>query len=166
MYDKKELRQEENSSNYLREVKARLIKHCLQIAKEKVKALESELGSTREAAGSEDKSTAGDKHETGRAMMHLEQEKLYAQLDEAETLVAELQRIDPKSSSVTIQLGTLVFTDKANFLITAGLGRVRFENGDYFVVSAQSPVAQAMIGKKCGEEFVVNGTRYQIKSIE
>jgi transcription elongation GreA/GreB family factor len=99
-------------------------------------------------------------------MMHLEQEKLFAQLAEAETLVAELQRIEPKYSSVAIQLGTLVFTDKANFLITAGLGRVRFENGDYFVVSAQSPVAQAMIGRKSGEEFVVNGTHYQIKSIE
>ena len=147
-------------------MKARLIKHCLQIASEKVKALENELGSSREATGSEDKSTAGDKHETGRAMMHLEQEKLYAQLAEAETLVAEFERIDPKYSSVTIQLGTLVFTDKANFLITAGLGRVRFENGDYFVVSVQSPVAQAMIGKKNGVEFVVNGTCYQIKSIE
>ncbi len=147
-------------------MKAQLIQYCLQIAKEKVKALENELGSTREATSSEDKSTAGDKHETGRAMMHLEQEKLYAQLAEAETLVAELERIDPKASSVSIQLGTLVFTDKANFLITAGLGRISFENTDYFAVSAQSPVAQAMIGKKSGEEFVVNGTRYQIKSIE
>lgn len=128
--------------------------------------MEEELGSTREATTSEDKSTAGDKHETGRAMMHLEQEKLHRQLAEAETIVAELERIDPTSQASSIQLGTLAVTDRAAFYLASGLGKVTFEGRDFFVISTQAPIAKEMLGRRQGESFSMNGTEYVITSIE
>lgn len=140
--------------------------YCVQLAKTKVQTLNQELASTREATTSEDKSTAGDKHETGRAMMHLEQEKLHRQLAEAETIVAELERIDPVGKASSIQLGTLAVTDRASFFIASGLGKIQFEGKDYFVISAQAPIAKEMLGRKLGERFSVNGTEYVITSVE
>ena len=128
--------------------------------------LQDELINSQEGATSEDKSTAGDKHETGRAMMHLEQEKLHKQLAEAESMVADLQRIDPSNQQNTVQLGTLVYTDRTTFYMAAGLGKVTYENKDYFVVSVQAPIAKLMMGKRLGERFSLNGTEYVITGIE
>jgi transcription elongation GreA/GreB family factor len=147
-------------------VKDTLINHCIELANSKVEALEHELNATRESTTSESKSTAGDKHETGRAMMHLEQEKLHKQLAEAQTIVAELERIDGKAFHTQIGLGTLVKTDKATFLLAAGLGKVDFQGTTYFVVSTKAPIAAQFLGKSAGEQVNMNGTVYDIQSVE
>jgi transcription elongation GreA/GreB family factor len=147
-------------------VKRALHNHCIELANSKVEALESELNATRESATTESKSSAGDKHETGRAMMHLEQEKLHKQLAEAQTIVAELERIDGKAVHTQIGLGTLVKTDKATFLLAAGLGKVDFEGITYFVVSTKAPIAAQFLGKSAGEKVNMNGTVYDIQLVQ
>lgn len=147
-------------------MKVKLLSYCLTIAKHKVTDLEATLLSTREATTSEDKSTAGDKHETGRAMIHLEQEKLHKQLAEAENMVAELLRIDALNKQNTVKQGSLVFTDRFTFYLAAGLGKVTFENKDYFVISVQAPISKLMLGKHHGDRFSLNGTEYVITHIE
>jgi transcription elongation GreA/GreB family factor len=147
-------------------VKKSLHSHCLKTAKSKVRLLQDELVNSQEGAASEDKSTAGDKHETGRAMMHLEQEKLHKQLADAENMVAELHRINPSIKQHTVQLGSLVYTDRTVFYLAAGLGKIPFENKDYFVVSVQAPIAKLMMGKQLGERFSLNDTEYVITGIE
>lgn len=144
------------------DMKSRLLHHCIHVATEKVRLLRAELSSTQESATSEGKSTAGDKHETGRAMMHLEQEKLHKQLAEAQMLVAELQRIDPLVKHIRVGLGALISTDKGMFFIAAGLGKVALEGSAYFVVSAKAPIAAQFIGKTAGEKVKVNGVEYAI----
>jgi transcription elongation GreA/GreB family factor len=147
-------------------VKLALHNHCIELASSKVEALEQELNATRESATTESKSSAGDKHETGRAMMHLEQEKLHKQLAEAQTIVAELERIDGKAVHTQIGLGTLVKTDKATFLLAAGLGKVDFEGITYFVVSTKAPIAAQFLGKSAGEKVNMNGTVYDIQLVQ
>ena len=147
-------------------MKSKLLAHCIELANSKVEALEQELSATRESATSESKSTAGDKHETGRAMMHLEQEKLHEQLAEAQTIVAELERIDVASIHTQIGLGTLVKTDRTIFLLAAGLGKVDFEGTPYFVVSTKAPIAAQFLGKSAGDKVNMNGTMYDIQSVE
>lgn len=146
-------------------MKAPLLQHCIEIANSKVAALEQELNATQESATSESKSTAGDKHETGRAMMHLEQEKLHKQLAEAQIIVAELERIDVSKVHSHIGLGSLVKTDKAAFLLAAGLGKVAFEGATYFVVSTKAPIVAQFLGKSAGDKVKMNGTMYDIQSV-
>ncbi len=147
-------------------MKERLLAHCIQLAQSKVEALENELNGTRESATSESKSTAGDKHETGRAMMHLEQEKLHKQLAESQSIVVELERIDSAATHIQVGLGSLVKTDKTTFLLAAGLGRVDFEGHAYFVVSTKAPIAAQFLGKHAGDNVNMNGTEYAIVSVE
>ena len=147
-------------------MKSKLLAHCIELANSKVAALEKELNATRESATSESKSTAGDKHETGRAMMHLEQEKLHKQLAEAQTIVTELERIDVTAIHAQIALGSLVKTDKTTFLLAAGLGKVDFERTTYFVVSTKAPIAAQFLRKCAGDKVNMNGTVYDILSVE
>jgi len=114
---------------------------------------------------SEGKSTAGDKHETGRAMMHLEEEKLHRQLGEAQQMLAEIDTMNPEMDCERVQKGAFVETDKAKFYVLVSLGKVLFEEQDVFVVSHQSPIVKQMLGFQKAQRFQVNGTEYVIKAI-
>ena len=57
-------------------MKLKIHSHCLQILNQKIEELSNALNTATESANNETKSSAGDKHETARAMMQIEQEKL------------------------------------------------------------------------------------------
>ena len=120
----------------------------------------------RDAVQTESKSTAGDKHETGRAMIHLEQEKLQKQLAESKSVVAEMEQIKAENTFEKAQKGALVETNRTMFFVAVGLGKVNLDGTDIFVISAQSPIAKQMLGKKQGDSFNMNGTEYVITSVE
>ena len=147
-------------------MKQQLLDHCIQIAGAKVQDLQNELQASREATVSESKSTAGDKHETGRAMMHLEQEKLHKQLAEAQVLVEELTRLDLSQPHSRIGLGSLIKTNKGTFFLATGLGKVEWNGTPYFVVSTKAPIAAQFIGRSSGDKVTMNGTEYDIRSVE
>ncbi len=146
-------------------MKSALYNTCLELVNAKVQALEKELAAMRDAVQSESKSTAGDKHETGRAMIHLEQEKLHQQLAEAKLMVAELQVVKPDSKT-KVGLGALVNTNKGTFFLAASLGKVELDGTDYFVVSAKAPIAKQFLGKEAGDSANMNGTVYDILAVE
>ena len=58
-----------------------------------MKTIEHTMQSNQEALDSESKSSAGDKHETGRAMLQLEMEKAGQQLQEVEKMKLILEKI-------------------------------------------------------------------------
>ncbi len=144
--------------------KADLLQHCIAVASSRVQALDDELAYLRDAAGAEGRSTAGDKHETGRAMVHLEQEKLTRQRAEAKALLAELERT-VAIGTARIGIGSLVVTQCGTFLIAAGLGKVEWSGGEVFVLSPKAPVAAALMGHAVGETVSANGTVFRVEEV-
>ena len=94
------------------EIKEKLHKQCLHVAEDRIVSLQNILQETQDAANNETKSSAGDKHETGRAMAQLETEKLTAQLTEALKLKQALSQIKTTSSTNQITIGSVVSTNK------------------------------------------------------
>ncbi len=65
-------------------LKNQLYKICLDNINKRISTIERRLNAMAEARNSETKCVVGDKHETGRTMMHLEEEKTrmqYMQVD-------------------------------------------------------------------------------------
>jgi len=73
--------------------KQKLFDFCEEFINERIDRIESYIREIEGALASETKSSAGDKHETGRAMIQLEREKLGQQLSEAEKMKSILTRI-------------------------------------------------------------------------
>jgi hypothetical protein len=146
-------------------LKAALYDHCLEYTESRLKLIHSAISSARESANDDNKSSAGDKHETGRSMAQLEQEKLSVQLKEAEKLKQALDYIQRGKISSLISLGSLVFTDKGNYFISISAGKVVIENENYFLVSPASPVGSAIMEGKSGQAFIFNGQTYRIKKV-
>lgn len=147
------------------DLKSNLYLHCAQYAEQRVTSLEEALQSAQSAANSETKSTAGDKHETGRAMMQLESERLSAQVSEAQRIREELQRIQPKSGGPVVSTGSVVKTTKGNYFIAIAAGKTELENEWYFAISPSAPIAQALKGHKAGDEIVFQGSSVTIREV-
>ena len=64
-------------------IKEKIFSHLLTTINDKILSLENILIELKESISNETKSTAGDKYETARAMLHLEQENIFKQLRNA-----------------------------------------------------------------------------------
>ena len=144
--------------------KTELLRFCSLYADERIARFSGAISEAQSGANSETKSSAGDKHETGRAMAQLETENNSLHLAEAKKLKAVLNLIVPDQTLVVGSLGAVVKTDKGNFFIAISAGKATIEGEDYFVVSAATPVGQSFLGKKVGEVGTVNGRVFTIPS--
>ena len=115
----------------------------------------------------EGKSSAGDKHETAAAQVHLELEKMGKQMQEHNRKVEEVERFHPSkiSSTSEVRSGSLVETNTGWFYVITSLGKLTTQAGDCFVISAASPIGQALLGKKVGEAFRWNLQEGKILSV-
>ncbi len=137
-------------------IKQQLFSYCSEYLNDKRNSLQSALEMAREAVADDGKSTAGDKHETGRAMAQLEQEKLSSQFFELEKSQQVLDQIDPVSESTKIKLGSVVFTNNGNYFVSISAGKKEIDQTVFFIISPNSPIGQALINSN-GKEFSFNG---------
>ena len=63
-------------------LKQQLYQYCWTFIEDRFKTIQNNIEELQKALNSETKSSAGDKHETGRAMLQLDREKLGLQLAE------------------------------------------------------------------------------------
>ena len=145
--------------------KQELIKACDDYFKNKINTLNLIISELTESANSESKSSAGDKHETSKAMMQLEREKLGNQLKEGEEQLAEFEKINFNKNFQMIEQGCLIETDKGYFFIAGSVGKMKVGDEFIFVISWKSPLARALEGKKNKDVVNFNGTAYEIISI-
>lgn len=142
-----------------------LMKALLEEFSSRARDLQSEIQSLEDSRNNESKSTAGDKHEVGRAMAQNELENLSKRLAEQKERINLLSSLDLKKHD-TIQLGSLVKTQTGTFFIALGYGKINFDGATYFVVSPVAPIGQAMMKKKAGEHYWFHGAEILIQSIE
>lgn len=146
-------------------MKEKVLNRCHQILDEKIELIKTRLQELKESAASEDKSSAGDKHETGRAMIQLEQEKTGKQLDGLLNQKEELNKMVLHSENKSIVKGSLVKTNKGFLFISTAIGKMSIDNETVFAISPQSPIGLKIMGLKEKDETEVNGNHYKIEYI-
>jgi transcription elongation GreA/GreB family factor len=146
--------------------KHHIINNCLAHLSQKVNDLITIIREVNEAGNLESKSSAGDKHETAKAMAQLEQEKLGNQLKEAEMQLAEFKKHDLTKSSHKVEQGSLVETDKGYFFIAASIGKLMVDEKTVFVISNRSPLALHLTGLKTDDTANFNGVAYHILNVQ
>ncbi|WP_407481442.1 hypothetical protein [Elizabethkingia meningoseptica] len=129
-------------------------------AQEKATHLEQLIESTR-ASNNDTKSSMGDKYETSREMLQQEINRLLSQLSEVNNQLDILRNMNTKPLTV-IGLGAYVETSMGNFYISESLGKINADGVAVVAVSANAPLVQAMLKKKAGEEFELNGKKQKI----
>ncbi|WKK65472.1 3-oxoacyl-ACP synthase [Lutimonas zeaxanthinifaciens] len=147
-------------------IKESLFIQCDHAVKDKLETIRTFIKNNRSALDQESKSSAGDKHETGRAMLHLEMEKASRQLSEAIKMKEILQKIDLVQVSEKIKLGSLIETDQGNFFLSVSLGPIKIQNKTYYAVSTDSPVGHLLLGKETGASIEMGSRIFNILKVQ
>lgn len=119
----------------------------------------------QEAANSEEKSSMGDKYETGRAMSQLARDMSAKQVFENKQELANLLKLENTKTDKTIVQGSVVIANGKVFFIAVGLGVIDFNGMQVTVLSPKAPLANLMLGKKAGDLFELNKKQFAIEQI-
>jgi len=142
-----------------------LFDYCQQYISDRIAMVSDAMKAAQEAANSETKGSAGDKHETGRAMMHLEKEKNARQLAEHLKLKKVLAQINPEESSQQVGLGSLIITNSGIYYLSIAIGKVEIGGEMYFVISPVSPIGNLLLNAQVGSELEFNGRKIMVEEI-
>lgn len=145
--------------------KKRLLLHCQAVIQSRIDTALQLMQNAQDAANGEEKSSAGDKYETGRAMSHLEKDMHAKQLVANQHELAALMEVNCDKLHAVITNGSIVICDEASFFIAAGIGKLPFENEIIFAVSPQAPLAKVMWQKMAGDSFWFANKMLTIKEV-
>jgi hypothetical protein len=146
-------------------IKKHLKNILLDTVEERINSLQNEVDAAIHSRDTAAKSTAGDKHETGRAMMQTEIDNLQAQLSKNVALKEDVLKIAEGRQFEFVDFGALVITNDHKYFITVGLGSLSHEGDTYYAISMASPIGQLLKNKKVGELAHFNGREIKITSI-
>ena len=137
----------------------------LAIIEERIATAGKAADHAQQAANQEEKSSAGDKYETARAMGHLEKDMHARQLAAHLKDLAALRDINTDIICATPAAGACVVCASFSFFIAAGLGKQVVNDQPVFFISPYAPLARLLGYKKKGDSFLFNGANIMIEDI-
>ncbi|WP_319946478.1 GreA/GreB family elongation factor [Mangrovimonas aestuarii] len=146
-------------------VKQELYDQCKNKVQERLNSVLRTISGLEESLQSETKSSAGDKHETGRAMVQLEREKAGVQLSEIQKLQEVLSKIDTSKTTQAICLGSVVVTNKANYFVAVSSGELYVGGKTFYAISPNSPIGQLLLSKSVGDSVAFRGESMEVLSL-
>jgi hypothetical protein len=146
-------------------MKQQIIHHYNHYLNNRINSLREMIVDLTEDSLNDAKGSAGDKHETGLAMMHLEQEKLNRKLLEVVDTQNKFLKIDYSIVSNQIILGSLIEANDTFFLMAVALPKIEVDGKSIFGMSPQSPLGELFMGKKVKDLVLFNKMEYSINQV-
>jgi transcription elongation GreA/GreB family factor len=137
-------------------LKRQLLNQCKAYADLRIATAKQSMNHAQQAANEEGKSSAGDKYETGRAMMQIERDKAAQQLEEALKLKSIVDHINPDLKHHKVMQGSLVITNSKKIFIAIGIGKMDVDGESYLVVAPTAPIGKALIGLNVNSQITFN----------
>jgi len=145
--------------------KNRLKQWALAIIEQRIATAKQAADHAQQAANQEEKSSAGDKYETGRAMGHLQKDMHAGQLAAHLKDLAALKGVNTDTLYATPVGGAFINCTGCSFFIAAGLGKQVVEGQTIFFISPYAPLARTLEQKKTGDSFLFNNLTVLIADI-
>lgn len=134
----------------------------VNVLRGRIAQAEEGMEQAREASTADTKSSAGDKHETARAMAQQELEKQASALHNLREMEDSLARIDPTHRCTQIQPGALVATDTALFYVCVAMGKLDVDGQAVLAISMQAPLLAVLKTLRVGEAGSLNGRTHRL----
>ncbi len=147
------------------QLKKELLEHCNLFVSNRLQNIQKTINSNKNALQSETKSSAGDKHETGRAMLQLEMEKAGQQFASIQEMKLTLEKINISKTSKNACLGSLIKASNGNYFLATSVGKITIENENYFAISTNSPIGKLLFGKQKNDSIIWNSAEILILEV-
>lgn len=146
-------------------IKQQLYNQCQKFVNNRLQTIQKSILEIQESLTKETKSSAGDKHETGRAMLQLEREKVGKQFQEVEKMQKTLRKIDYSKTSNLVHIGSIVYTTQANYFIAISAGKIELNNEEFYAISPNTSIGKLLISKSLGDQIVFRDQKFKIEKI-
>ena len=146
-------------------IKEDLYKQCFDFVESRLTNINNVISEIQVSLQSETKSSAGDKHETGRAMLQLEREKAGNQLAEIQNIKEALSKIDRNKTFKIVGLGSVVYTTQSHYFISISAGEIKANQSSFYAISPSTPIGQLLLAKKTGDVIVFRDQEFKIIEI-
>ena len=138
---------------------------CVSALQERIGQAQAGMEQAREAGTADTKSSAGDKHETARAMAQLEMEKQAVALGNLLEMHHTVIRLDPLQRCTVIKPGALVATDQGTYYISTAAGKLEVEGTTVMAISMQAPIVEFLKGIAPAGSGKFNGRTVRLLSV-
>lgn len=146
-------------------IKEALHASCVGFVEDRLETIQKTIQDIQMSLTSETKSSAGDKHETGRAMLQLEREKAGNQLSEIQKVKEVLSKVDIHKSLKKVGLGSVVYTSESNYFISISAGKVSVKDEQFYAISVSTPIAKLLLSKQEGDVIQFRNGTFTITKI-
>lgn len=146
-------------------IKKQLYNQSEIILNKRLEVIQQTISDIQKALQSETKSSAGDKHEIGRAMLQLEREKAGNQLAELQKQIEILHKINLELSSDKVALGSIVKTTESNYFIGVSVGEIKSDIDSFYGISAATPIGRLLMSKEVGDVIQFRAQQFSITEI-
>jgi hypothetical protein len=145
--------------------KNKLKQFCNNVINQRIEISKGAIENAQQSANSEEKSSAGDKYETARAMSHLERDMHTRQLAENLKELSALHSINTNTIYNAITNGAFVKCAEISFFIAIGIGKQIIDGEKILFLSLTAPLAKVMEHKKAGDKFIFSGKEILIEEV-
>ena len=142
-----------------------LLSFCKEHLQLRIDTARHHMNAAQQAANQEEKSSAGDKYETSRAMSHLDKDMHARQLAAHLLEWAYLQETDTSVLYNTPAKGAVIDCGDTSVFIGAGLGKQQFSGRTVLFVSPNAQLAIQLYTKKAGDHFTLGKDKKTIHAI-
>lgn len=146
-------------------IKQLLYNACSNFIEQRFQTIKQTINEIQISLTSETKSSAGDKHETGRAMLQLEREKAGNQLAEIQKTKELLSKINTSKSLNKVSLGSVVYTSGANYFIAISAGELSVSSQKFYAISSNTPIGQLLMSKAVGDVIKFRNQEFILENI-
>ena len=148
-----------------RNYKIKLHQYAVEIIRGRIAEIMISIENAQASANSEEKSSAGDKYETSRAIGHLQKDMHAKQLAANNRELAALLSIDCEMLYHSVTAGCVLSCSSFSFFIAAGLGKINFEGENIYFLSPGAPFTRSILHKKTGDIINFNNEKMMINAI-
>jgi hypothetical protein len=142
-----------------------LKKECCFVLKKRSINSNSAMQDSQESANNKEKSSAGDKYETSRAMGQIDRDMYAYQLLEAEKDMNIITNLEIDKINQVIKPGSVFEINSQLIFVAIGLGTILVNNISVLVISYKSPLYEQLKFKTVGDYVFFKNENHQIETI-
>ncbi len=142
-----------------------LKKECGFLLKKRSINSNSAMQDSQESANNQEKSSAGDKYETSRAMGQIDRDMYAYQLLETEKDMNIITNLEIDKINQVIKPGSVFEINSQLIFVAIGLGTILVNNISVLVISYKSPLYEQLKFKSVGDLVFFKNEKHQIETI-
>jgi hypothetical protein len=142
------------------EFKQKLYDACALVLQNSLNAIKQAMDEAQSAALEE--VTTLDIYESHRSQYLQKTEMFGRQYNKSLETSEILNRLIPLKLNNIVQFGSVVITDSQKLFVSAGIGKIMVTDEEWFAISTQVPIFNALKGKKAGDTIIFNNKKITI----